>query len=98
MVRRGYHSHRRQNNANEQAEWQLPKSQKIVTDNTRQCMALVAPIDPLTLLRASVTLLIMHSSSLQYAELNYGHEGSQPPLLRPALTCLVLAADGHPVF
>ena len=47
---------------------------------------------------ASVTLLIMRSSSLQYAELNYGHEGSQPPLLHPALTCLVLAADGHPVF
>ncbi|KEJ16912.1 hypothetical protein AC37_0129 [Escherichia coli 6-175-07_S3_C2] len=42
MVRRGYHGHRRQNNANEQAEWQLPKSQKIVTDNARQGMALVA--------------------------------------------------------
>ncbi len=40
----------------------------------------------------------MRSSSLRYAELNYGHEDSQPPLLRPALTCLMLAADGHPVF
>jgi hypothetical protein len=34
--------HGRHNNANEQAEWQLPKPQKIVADHARQGMALVA--------------------------------------------------------
>ncbi|AVJ83048.1 hypothetical protein CSC02_4685 [Enterobacter hormaechei subsp. hoffmannii] len=42
MVSGGYHHDCRHNDANEQAEWQLPKPQKIVADHARQGMALVA--------------------------------------------------------
>ncbi|AML36995.1 Hypothetical protein EAG7_03250 [Klebsiella aerogenes] len=42
MVRRRHHGHCRYDDANEQAEWQLPKPQKIVPDDARQGMALVA--------------------------------------------------------
>jgi hypothetical protein len=42
MVRGGHHRHSRHNDANEQAEWQLPKPQEIVADHARQGMALVA--------------------------------------------------------
>ncbi len=98
VMRSGDHGNRRNNDANEQAEWQFPKPQKVVPDHARQSMALVASIDPLTLLKASVTLPIMRSSSLRYAALNYGRVDSLPPLLRPASTCLVLATHGRPVF
>jgi hypothetical protein len=42
MVGRRNDRNSRDNDANEQAEWQLPKPQKIVTDHARQGMALVA--------------------------------------------------------
>jgi hypothetical protein len=41
MVGRCHHRYCRHNDANEQAEWQLPKPQKIVSDHARQGMALV---------------------------------------------------------
>ena len=98
MVRCCHDGNRRQNNANEQAEWQLPKPQRSSPITPGKAWRSLLPIDPLTLLRASVTLLIMRSSSLQYAELNYGHEDSQRPLLHPASSCLVLLTHGRPVF
>ncbi len=98
VMRSGDHGNRRNNDANEQAEWQFPKPQKVVPDHAGKAWRSLLPIDPLTLLKASVTLPIMRSSSLRYAALNYGRVDSLPPLLRPASTCLVLATHGRPVF
>ena len=42
MMRSGDNRHRRHDDANEQAEWQFPKSQKVIADHARQGMALVA--------------------------------------------------------
>ncbi len=49
MVRGGDHGNRRNNDANEQAEWQFPKPQKVVPDHARQSMALVASNRPFNL-------------------------------------------------
>ena len=49
VMRGGDHSNRRNNDANEQAEWQLPKPQEVVTDHARQSMALVASYRPFNL-------------------------------------------------
>ncbi|AWF36552.1 hypothetical protein CSC17_2073 [Klebsiella oxytoca] len=49
MVRRCHHRNRRNNDANEQAEWQLPEPQKVVSDHARQSMALVASYRPFNL-------------------------------------------------
>ena len=42
VMRGRHHGDGGHNDANEQAEWQFPKTQKIVTDHARQRMALVA--------------------------------------------------------
>ena len=49
VVRGGDHGNRRNNDANEQAEWQFPKPQKVVPDHARQSMALVASNRPFNL-------------------------------------------------
>jgi len=94
MVRGGDHGNRRNNDAN----GSFPNRRRSSPITPGKAWRSLLPIDPLTLLKASVTLPIMRSSSLQYAALNYGHVDSLPPLLRPASTCLVLVTHGRPVF